>query len=179
VVTSDFEKGGTWAGAIEQLERLHFVPIFVRNAPLCGKGNTALLQQGAIPWPNPRDKRELRETLSTVVEAVAAEPKEETLSLPFDAEQKPLVMEAKPNPPPVADTPVSEPLPQAELLLAVSGILSRALTQPRSEAEVAELLGISKPQAKAWLAELLKEGILEKISKPIRYRAVTTADRLL
>ena len=179
VVTSDFEKGGTWAGAIEQLERLHFVPIFVRNAPLCGKGNTALLQQGAIPWPNPRDKKELRETLATVVKAVAAEPKEETLSLPFDAEQTPLVMETTPNPPPVADTPVSEPLPQEELLLAVSRILSRALTQPRSEAEVAEILGISKPQAKAWLAELLKEGILEKISKPIRYRAVTTADRLL
>ncbi len=31
VVTSDFEKGGTWTGAIEQLERLHFVPVFVRN----------------------------------------------------------------------------------------------------------------------------------------------------
>ena len=31
VVTSDFEKGGTWAGAIEQLERFRFVPVFVRN----------------------------------------------------------------------------------------------------------------------------------------------------
>ena len=27
VVTSDFEKGGTWAGAIEQLEKFHFVPV--------------------------------------------------------------------------------------------------------------------------------------------------------
>jgi hypothetical protein len=26
VVTSDFQKGGTWAGAIEQLERLAFIP---------------------------------------------------------------------------------------------------------------------------------------------------------
>ncbi len=179
VVTSDFEKGGTWAGAIEQLERLHFVPVFVRNAPLCGKGNTALLQQGAIPWPNPRDKNELRETLSTVAAAVAAEPKEETLLLQFDEVKAPLVMETTPNLPPVADTVAAEPSPQEELRLTVSRILSRALTQPRSEAEVAELLGVLKPQAKAWLLELLKEGILEKLSKPIRYRAVTASDRLL
>jgi predicted Rossmann fold nucleotide-binding protein DprA/Smf involved in DNA uptake len=42
VVTSDFEKGGTWAGAIEQLEKLRFVPVFVRNGANAGKGNSAL-----------------------------------------------------------------------------------------------------------------------------------------
>src|SRR4029079_4030992 len=30
VVNSDHGKGGTWAGAIEQLEKLHFVPMYVR-----------------------------------------------------------------------------------------------------------------------------------------------------
>ena len=81
VVTSDFEKGGTWAGAIEQLERLRFVPIFVRNGANGGKGNSALLQRGARPWPNPRDGSELLAALSAAAAAVAAEPKQETLSL--------------------------------------------------------------------------------------------------
>ena len=49
VVTSDFEKGGTWAGAIEQLEKLHLVPVFVRNGANAGKGNSALLRHGATP----------------------------------------------------------------------------------------------------------------------------------
>src|SRR5260370_3099961 len=31
VVNSDYEKGGTWAGAVEQLEKLHLVPMYVRT----------------------------------------------------------------------------------------------------------------------------------------------------
>lgn len=80
VVTSDFEKGGTWAGAIEQLEKLHFVPVFVRNGANAGKGNSALLQHGAISWPNPRDADELSQTLLMAAETVAAQPTQETLS---------------------------------------------------------------------------------------------------
>ena len=80
LVTSDFEKGGTWTGAIEQLEKLHFVPVFVRNGSQAGKGNAALLQHGAHPWPNPSDKFELNNTLSAAFEAVAIEPKQEALA---------------------------------------------------------------------------------------------------
>jgi predicted Rossmann fold nucleotide-binding protein DprA/Smf involved in DNA uptake len=83
VVTSDFEKGGTWAGAIEQLERLRFVPVFVRNGASAGKGNAALLQRGGLPWPNPQDTEQFHKALSKAAEAVAAEPKQETLSLMF------------------------------------------------------------------------------------------------
>ena len=31
VVSADFNKGGTWAGAIEQLEQLNYVPVYVRS----------------------------------------------------------------------------------------------------------------------------------------------------
>jgi len=44
---------------------------------------------------------------------------------------------------------------------------------------VAKLLAISKPQAKAWLAELAREGVLEKVAKPVRYRSAKSAGRLL
>jgi predicted Rossmann fold nucleotide-binding protein DprA/Smf involved in DNA uptake len=37
VVSSDVEKGGTWAGAIEQLDKLRFVPIYVRLTGLPAK----------------------------------------------------------------------------------------------------------------------------------------------
>ncbi len=83
VVTSDFQKGGTWSGAIEQLERLHFVPVFVRRAVKTGKGNAALLQRGARPWPDPKNSAEFSAALSAAAKAVAAEPKQETLSLAF------------------------------------------------------------------------------------------------
>jgi DNA processing protein len=57
VVNSDFEKGGTWAGAIEQLDLLRFVPLFVRNGANIPKGNSALLKRGAKTWPNPQSSK--------------------------------------------------------------------------------------------------------------------------
>ena len=53
VVSSDYEKGGTWAGAVEQLEKLRLVPVYVRSNGETGKGLEALRRKGALPWPNP------------------------------------------------------------------------------------------------------------------------------
>jgi DNA processing protein len=55
VVSSDLNKGGTWAGAIEQLEKLKFVPVFVRSTSGSSPGLQALRSKGALPWPNPQD----------------------------------------------------------------------------------------------------------------------------
>jgi predicted Rossmann fold nucleotide-binding protein DprA/Smf involved in DNA uptake len=55
VVSSDFEKGGTWAGAVEQLGKMRLVPVYVRSTGEMGKGLDALRQKGALPWPNPED----------------------------------------------------------------------------------------------------------------------------
>ena len=80
VIDSDFEKGGTWTGAIEQLERLRFVPVFVRNGASAGKGNSALLQRGGKPWPNPIDGAGLAAVLSGTSLVEAAEPQQVSLS---------------------------------------------------------------------------------------------------
>ena len=95
VVTSDFEKGGTWAGAIEQLERLHFVPVFVRNGSQPGKGNTELLRHGARPWPDPSDVGEFSQALTMAAASVAAKPKQETLS--FGLGEQPATYQAPPE----------------------------------------------------------------------------------
>ncbi|MFZ6848089.1 DNA-processing protein DprA [Undibacterium sp. RuRC25W] len=55
VVSSDLNKGGTWAGAIEQLDKLKFVPVYVRSTGESSSGIDALQGKGAIPWPNPQD----------------------------------------------------------------------------------------------------------------------------
>jgi predicted Rossmann fold nucleotide-binding protein DprA/Smf involved in DNA uptake len=64
VVNSDFEKGGTWAGAVEQLEKLHLVPLYVRIDGEAGKGLEALRRKGASPWPNPPTAEAFVETLA-------------------------------------------------------------------------------------------------------------------
>lgn len=55
VVSSDLNKGGTWAGAVEQLDKLKFVPVYVRSTGESSVGLDALRDKGAIPWPNPQD----------------------------------------------------------------------------------------------------------------------------
>lgn len=187
VVTSDFEKGGTWAGAIEQLDRLRFVPVFVRNGANAGKGNSALLNRGGKPWPNPQSGNELGRTLVAAAESVAVEPKQDTL--PFTMREEPAVY----NAPPLATATEAEaeaiqptatdlkPLPEAELLNTVREILRRELAEARTEEEVAALLAVTKPQAKAWLALLVEEAVLEIVTKPkpVRYRTANKVERLL
>jgi predicted Rossmann fold nucleotide-binding protein DprA/Smf involved in DNA uptake len=187
VVTSDFEKGGTWAGAIEQLDRLHFVPVFVRNGTNAGKGNAVLLRRGGKPWPDPESGHELRMALVAAAEAVSTESKQDTLPLTLREDQvaydaAPVAKATKQ----MAEKAEEENantylLPAAELLCAVREILRRELVEARTEEEVASLLALTKPQAKAWLARLAEEEVIEKITKPkpVRFRTVKKADRLL
>ena len=185
VVTSDFEKGGTWAGAIEQLEKLHFVPVFARDGANAGKGSAALLQHGALPWPNPHDFDELSQALAKAVEDRAAEPKQEPLALLLREQstsyKSATTTEPPPAPPPKVEPDAHQPrvAPAQALFNSVREILAHELAKPRSEAEVAELLKVSKPQAKAWLAKLVMDGELEKVAKPLRYRVAGTPGRLL
>lgn len=50
VVQSDYNKGGTWAGATEELKHKSHRPVFVRTSP--PKAIQALQKLGASPWPN-------------------------------------------------------------------------------------------------------------------------------
>ena len=187
VVTADFEKGGTWAGAIEQLERLRFVPIFVRNGINAGKGNSALLHHGGKPWPNPQSGHDLGIALVAAAESVVAEPKQD--ALPLTLREKPDAYESAPvtrptegpalkTQPTVAD---AKPSPEADLLNTVREILRRELVEARTEQEVAGLLAVTKPQAKSWLVRLVEEAVLEKVTKPkpVRFRTANQVDRLL
>lgn len=78
VVNSDVGKGGTWAGAIEQLEKLHFVPVYVRSTGQASEGLKALQNKGASPWANPTTPEDLLDVL-----ARSSNRKEEVKQLSF------------------------------------------------------------------------------------------------
>src|SRR5439155_14755595 len=50
VVSSDFQTGGTWAGAVEAL-KAGWCPVFVRDSADVSKGNLELLKLGAAALP--------------------------------------------------------------------------------------------------------------------------------
>lgn len=70
VVSSDLNKGGTWAGAVEQLDKFRFVPVFVRTTGESSAGLDGLAKKGAQPWPNPEDEQSFHD----VFQQTQAEP---------------------------------------------------------------------------------------------------------
>jgi DNA processing protein len=68
VVSSDVEKGGTWTGAVEQLDKFKFGPLFVRSTGEESKGLDRLRIKGARAWPNPDDADALNAILATPID---------------------------------------------------------------------------------------------------------------
>jgi predicted Rossmann fold nucleotide-binding protein DprA/Smf involved in DNA uptake len=69
VVSSDLNKGGTWAGASAQLDKFKFVPVYVRSTGELSPGLDALRNKGAIPWPNPQDPDSLEAVFDVTIPA--------------------------------------------------------------------------------------------------------------
>jgi predicted Rossmann fold nucleotide-binding protein DprA/Smf involved in DNA uptake len=177
VVSSDYEKGGTWAGAVEQLEKLRLVPVYVRSNGEIGKGLEALRRKGALPWPNPETSEALAEALAVAVSPKKDTPGQNELSLSVQEEFE----QTSKIPPSLlpGDDSIGSQLsdssltPAEELFAKVRELLKKIIT-PKTDAEVASDLQIAKGQAKEWLQRLVDEGVLEKLSKPVRYRSVSS-----
>ena len=177
VVSAELEKGGTWAGAVEQLDRHRFVSVYVRTTGETGKGLDGLVEHGARPWPNPDDAGALCSLLDAPSEAGPAPG-----PAPLLREARNDQLPADDAPPAQAATPqpVAEPgsgdglTPAEKLLAAVEELLLPHLAEPRTEADVAEALDVQKPQARSWLKRLVDDGRIERLSsRPVRYRKAT------
>lgn len=178
VVNSDFNKGGTWTGAVEQLEKYHCGPLFVRVGDNVGKGNLALVRKGALPWPEPKNADAFADALATPAAPGVQEQQQE--SLPLGVE------EARSSEPEMTVAPpersaTAAPAPETELDRAaakvlhttVAALFSQLLTSPATEDELAKRMDVVKPQVKAWLARFIAEGRIKKLNKPVRYRWVS------
>ena len=172
VVSSDYEKGGTWAGAVEQLEKLRLVPVYVRSNGETGKGLEALRRKGALLWPNPETQEALVETLAAEVGPSKGIQVQKEFFTSVCEEPK-QAYEISQNSSPINDSfpllSVESPLASADELFAKVRELLGKMKTPKTDAEVAADLQVSKSQAKEWLQRLVKEGVMEKHTRPVRY----------
>jgi DNA processing protein len=174
VVSSDYEKGGTWAGAVEQLDKLRFVNVYVRSRGEIGKGLEALQRKGALPWPNPEIPEALGEVLDSPMDAAMDAPGQEALPLQLmEVREEPASYSSaeSSDEQQAMEVESAEPkhgLPAEELFAKVRELVGRMET-PKTDTEVAEDLKVSKAQAREWLDRLVEEGVLVRLSKPTRY----------
>ena len=159
VVNSDYGKGGTWTGASEQLDRLKFVPVYVRADDDVGKGLAELQRLGARPWPNPKTVQELEEVLISPSTPACSAPEqrvkwsgvqEESGQFEGDrpAEAVPTAMTHEPHGP-------AHSSPADELFAKVTELLER-MDGPRTDARVADELQVPRKLADAWLKRLVE-----------------------
>ncbi len=211
VASSDLNKGGTWAGAIEQLDKLRSVPVYVRSTGEPSAGLDALRKKGAIPWPNPQDAEGLEAVLDEGLPGRVAppqqklalfsgqEPTEVTPTLPgFREAPTPIKGSIEPEPRPISavsdepSEPATRPVPAAArandtkpevigsvadtaatpadtVFSAVREAMQQLVKAPRTDAEIAVALDVSRTQAKAWLQRLVDEGVIVRQKKPSGY----------
>ena len=169
VVNSDYGKGGTWTGASEQLDRLEFVPVYVRADGDVGKGLAELQRLGARPWPNPKTAQELEEVLNSPSTSACTAPEqrakwsgvqEESGQFEGDwpAEAVPTAMTHEPRGP-------AHTSPADELFAKVTELLDR-MDGPPTDASVAEELQVPRKLAVAWLKRYVEMKLRKLFENP-------------
>lgn len=170
VVSSDYQEGGTWAGADEELRRESGRPVFVRTGADVPRGNTELLRKGAKPFPADALTAGLKDALNAAIvsrtEAPPAPPQDEVV--------------AADEPPPIEVTPTAYPestveagatrmaVHEAPVVLppsvyeAVKPLILNALDKPRKLNELVKALKVHKTQLQDWVRLLKKDGVIEE-----------------
>ena len=179
VVESDHNKGGTWTGAVEQLDKLRNVPVYVRSVGEIGPGLQGLQRKGADPWPNPRTPEEFLAVLANepVPTKVTTETKEPQQAALFAESSGGKVSPAQPEPAPESPALRSEPAETAAAAAMSPGDalfdqvekLLASIETPTTDHAVAAYLDVSKNQANDWLKRLVREGKYRQTTKPARY----------
>ncbi|WLF83367.1 DNA-processing protein DprA [Moraxella sp. ZY210820] len=163
VVNSDLNKGGTWAGAVEQLDKYKHIPIYVRSTGTENAGLNALVNKGALWWDNPRDTQSFLDIFNGKFVSNMNTPKPQTNSSPNDKS---------------ITHPNLDLSPEKELFLLVKKLIEQNLQEPKKEKELAELLAVSSSQIRIWLERLIKEDVVVKQNKPIRYALRSKSENL-
>lgn len=168
VVNSDVEKGGTWAGAVEQLAKLKLVPVYVRSTGPESDGLQALRSKGALRWPNPDGVEDFQALLDTPNPA----SEEEQPGLPFPsgnggggdvrgkhgAATAPMV-DGAPMVEPLSEQPVNRL--EDKLFDTVHALIRELASVPVRVSDVATALAVTDEQAGLWVMRLVEQGVLE------------------
>ena len=174
VVNATANKGGTWAGAIEQLQKYQAVPVYVRSTGESSEGIEVLQREGAKPWPNP----ETSESFKKILDAEAGEkygaPDQRTLSMDVQEESASAKDDRQTEATVAEKLKVSKKQARTRLDLFAEGKIKKLFKGAgvcKTEREISKEIQVSTP-IRGCLKRLVKENFLNKIpGRPVRYRS--------
>lgn len=159
IVNSSYEKGGTWAGAKEELKQESQISVWIRVQGKVSQGNHQLLKLGAMPFPSEPWNRNILDLLEEAeqfnrIENQKTAPKQLDLS-----EVKPPNSQATEFNHQGSEHTSKLPKDAYE---AVLPLLLHHLGEPKGDKEIAELLDVGVGQVKTWLKRAVQEKLVEK-----------------
>jgi predicted Rossmann fold nucleotide-binding protein DprA/Smf involved in DNA uptake len=173
VVSSGDEKGGTWAGAVEALRHKR-VPVYVRTNEELPPGNRKLIQAGARPFSEKETGDISRLFQQSPVNAPLFEqPSQNIAPANGTVRNGDAILSADPQVEQIqmsSDAPLNENHP-TDPYEYVAKLIPVVLSEPKDERGFAQSLNVVPTQAKAWLKRAVDEGIVRRLTKPIRYVA--------
>lgn len=178
VVSAEHKKGGTWAGAEEELKRDISRPVFVRAGNKVPEGNVKLLDIGAVAWPDSIEEGNLVNQLSDLAGKKQDKNRQKSMSIfdyrvKYDGEaesvNKDIHTVAEQNAPEYGIQPI-ENKPEFPVYDAVLPVILRSLEKPVTVDELSKSLDVNKTQLSYWLKKALDEKKIKKLAKPVRYQ---------
>ncbi len=180
VVSAELQKGGTWAGAEEELKRPNHRPVFVRvdgNEP---DGNKRLLEMGAVAWPSELGSDSLTDALVASIgnRANGTSAQTEKQQVLFDVSEtveSDVVPQEFPEQPLISSATVALENSRGctdcadDVYLAVLPFIKACADEPRTVVDFSRRLDVIASQIKKWLERAFADGILEKQQNPIRF----------
>jgi len=177
VISTDFNSGGTWSGAKEELKRKNARHVFVRIEGSPPPGNKKLLEIGAIGFPSMNEDTDMKLALKQVSENTqkSVEPEEQLSLFSSGMEGKPSVRELATES--ILDTTKAnkneasgqKEIPES-IYDAVLPVIKSKLNEAMNIEELTAALNVAKPQLNKWLKKAVSEGHIEKLKKPVRYK---------
>jgi predicted Rossmann fold nucleotide-binding protein DprA/Smf involved in DNA uptake len=193
IVSADYNKGGTWTGAKEELRRNNAKPVFVRISDNIPEGNSKIIDLGALKWPS-----KIEGNIYNILTELSARQNNEPLIEPkadrssSSTENKIGIAETDINkkiPQQIESKPVTQTIqgavdsiqtddnkqttldkkPDEKLYEVVIEMIKGVLETPKKPEDIANILGITKNQANLWLKRAEEEHIVTKETRPIRY----------
>ncbi len=183
VIASARDKGGTWAGATENLKH-GWVPLWVKPES-AHPGNAALLRKGALSLP-PLDRLDVPALTSAPLAdqqpgfpAELSRVGEPAPHFELDGQPDTLLQGDAPEPQdqtqaPAATRVETEPYPDF-----LDRLRNETSDGPLTPAELQEKLQIGKHQLAHWLKQAVDQGEAEKLTRPVRYRIATARQQSL
>jgi predicted Rossmann fold nucleotide-binding protein DprA/Smf involved in DNA uptake len=168
VVSADYNRGGTWSGAIEALKQEKSVPVFVRTENNTSQATQQLIKHGARefpyqPWGNNLEQRlndALAEELNRHLDLQCSLFSNEIIS-----QEKLEKNKSKPEKNNKIDI-ISSPSSIYEAILPF--VLSN-LDQPSDAKSLSKKLDVNLTQLQYWLKKAIEDGRITKTHKPVKY----------